>query len=101
VNDKLEACLCDFGLVTFAEQQTFASTSTSASGISGTLRWQAPEIIHAPDGCSMRKTAETDVYAFGMTIYEVGSGYILAVCETDEKLILGPDHRASLQCKLD
>jgi serine/threonine protein kinase len=79
INDKLEACLCDFGLVTFTEQQTFGSTSASAGGISGTLRWQAPEIIHAPEGCSMRKTAETDVYAFGMTIYEVSSDSCLPI----------------------
>lgn len=55
--------LCDFGLAKMVD----ASTSTSCAGL-GTLRWQAPEII---DGAS--KSFGSDVYAFGLTIYEVST----------------------------
>lgn len=61
VSSNLHALLCDFGLAKTVD----ATTSTSLKG-AGTVRWQAPELFNdAP------RSFKTDVYAFGMTIYEV------------------------------
>lgn len=62
VSHDTHILLCDFGLAKIIG----STTSTSRVGL-GTLRWQAPELW---DGSS--KAYESDVYAFGFTIYEVG-----------------------------
>ena len=61
----------DFGLSRVEALQASLSGS-SASG--GSLRWQAPELL-LPDtyGGNGKHTAETDVYAFGMTCFEVSA----------------------------
>jgi serine/threonine protein kinase len=61
VSDDIHALLCDFGLSKFADEQT-----TTAYKGAGTERWMAPELY---DGDP--KTFESDVYAFGITIYQV------------------------------
>lgn len=61
VSSEVKILLCDFGLAKMMD----TNTSTSKAGL-GTLRWQAPELM---DGGS--KTFQSDVYAFGLTIYEV------------------------------
>ncbi|KDQ50042.1 hypothetical protein JAAARDRAFT_142635, partial [Jaapia argillacea MUCL 33604] len=59
------ACLCDFGL-SLVRMHTTSNTSNSInSGGQGTLRWMAPEQM---DGG--RATLKSDIYSFGMTIYE-------------------------------
>lgn len=63
VGDDFHALLCDFGLSRMVD----ARTHTSLAG-TGSLRWQAPELM---DGG--HKTFESDVYAFGLTIYQVRS----------------------------
>lgn len=61
IDDHGHSLLCDFGLT----KMTQSRTSTSMRG-AGTVRWQSPELWNdAP------KSAETDVYAFAMTIVEV------------------------------
>lgn len=61
ISNELKALLCDFGLSKTAD----AATTTSLKG-AGTVRWQAPELFHeAP------RSYKSDVYAYGMTIYEV------------------------------
>ena len=53
------------GLTTISASQ--AISSTSMDNASGSPRWMAPELfVDKP-----RFTYETDVYAFGMTVYEV------------------------------
>ncbi len=64
VSAEVRILLCDFGLAKMVD----TNTSTSRAGL-GTLRWQAPELL---GGAS--KTFQTDVYAFGLTIYEVRMG---------------------------
>lgn len=64
VSAEVRILLCDFGLAKIVN----TNTSTSRAGF-GTLRWQAPELM---EGAS--KGFETDVYAFGLTIYEVRVG---------------------------
>ena len=53
----------------------FLSETVDSSG--GTFRWMAPELLDPPRfGADGRPTRESDCYALGMVIYEVG-GYIL------------------------
>ena len=49
--------------------------TTFTTATTGTLRWMAPELIR-PE-VSMRKSVQTDVYAFGCVALEV-SGFKLA-----------------------
>lgn len=63
-------CVADFGLMTMADLSTFFS-ETDSSG--GTYRRMSPELLDPKsfhtDG---RSTRESDCYALGMVIYEVG-----------------------------
>lgn len=63
VSKDVHALLCDFGLTKFAS----SSTSTALKS-AGSLRWQSPELWEEKQA----KTYESDTYAFGMTIAEVG-----------------------------
>ncbi|KAG8896675.1 hypothetical protein FRB99_008762 [Tulasnella sp. 403] len=64
VSDDVHVLLCDFGL-------SRMSTVATAAGLkgAGTIRWQSPELWQ-----SAPKSEKSDVYAFGITIYEVLSG---------------------------
>ncbi|KAG8954581.1 hypothetical protein FRC04_011014, partial [Tulasnella sp. 424] len=53
--------LCDFGLA----KHVTSRTSTSLRGV-GSIPWQSPELLQ--DAC--RRTFQSDVYAFGITVYE-------------------------------
>ncbi|KIO28626.1 hypothetical protein M407DRAFT_71596, partial [Tulasnella calospora MUT 4182] len=57
--------LCDFGLA----KHVTSRTSTSLRGV-GSIPWQSPELLRD----ASRRTFSSDVYAFGITIYEVLSG---------------------------
>ncbi|KAF9232642.1 kinase-like domain-containing protein [Melanogaster broomeanus] len=63
VDDSGKACITDFGL---SKARTLAASESNASMIAGTLRFLAPEALKGQP-----LTFETDVYAFGMVIYEV------------------------------
>ncbi|KIO28309.1 hypothetical protein M407DRAFT_71942, partial [Tulasnella calospora MUT 4182] len=65
VSSDHHARLCDFGLA----RHVSTRTSTSLRG-AGSVPWQSPELLR--DGS--RRTFQSDVYAFGITIYEVLSG---------------------------
>ena len=68
VGSQGEAVLSDFGLTRLRHE--IARTQT-ASNQGDALRFTAPELI---TGLHFRPTLETDVYAFAMTILELGSG---------------------------
>ncbi|KAG8903468.1 hypothetical protein FRB99_003246 [Tulasnella sp. 403] len=66
VSPDIHALLCDFGL----SRMINVATATGLKG-AGTTRWQAPELWKdSPKGFT------TDIYAFGITIYEVLSGRV-------------------------
>ena len=56
-----QAVLCDFGL-----SKIVTTPSTVTVGGRGTLRWQSPELM-----AGGARSFACDVYAYGMTIYEV------------------------------
>ncbi|QRW12627.1 kinase domain protein [Ceratobasidium sp. AG-Ba] len=62
--------LADFGNAKFPYDPTLRFTATSSS--SSTLRYTAPEILKG-DGVH---TKEADVYAYGMTAFEVLTGEV-------------------------
>ncbi|KAJ1534823.1 hypothetical protein HK096_003364 [Nowakowskiella sp. JEL0078] len=55
--------LTDFG---FAKIKSVSSTINTARGVSGTLRWLAPERLQ-----QSKMSESTDVYSFGMVMYEI------------------------------
>lgn len=67
VTPDVDAVLADFGLAKVAE----TSTASSQKG-TGSSRWQSPEILRG----GAHRTFSSDVYSFGMTIYEILSGTI-------------------------
>ncbi|KAG8895413.1 hypothetical protein FRB99_000602 [Tulasnella sp. 403] len=64
VADDTRVVMCDFGLARLSA----ASTAPGLKG-AGTVRWQSPELWEEAS-----KSYASDVYAFGMTIYEVLTG---------------------------
>ncbi|OCH94020.1 kinase-like protein [Obba rivulosa] len=74
VDDSGKACLTDFGLSIKAQKNESPKRSRSAAG---TLRYMAPEAIRGD------LTFATDVYSFGMLIFEVFSTLIHLIRDTD------------------
>lgn len=69
------ACLADFGLMSIVlDPETTDITASTDGGTHGTYRWMSPELFY-PNDFGLDKfqvTKESDCYAFGMVIYEVG-----------------------------
>ena len=83
INKSHRGCLADFGLSTIAGIANRAAASKeslmSFTDGGGTLRWMSPELLDPErfgnsDG---RQTKQSDCYALGMVVYEVGEGMIL------------------------
>ena len=76
MKDDGKACLADFGLMSIAlDPETTDITSSTGGAAKGTYRWMSPELFY-PKEFNLLKfqlTKESDCYAFGMVIYEVGS----------------------------
>lgn len=60
----VQGVVADFGLAKLVDTRTV----TSHQG-AGTPRWQSPELFYGGP-----RTFKSDVYAFGMTVYEIISG---------------------------
>jgi serine/threonine protein kinase len=69
VTDTHQACLTDFGLSSITDVRGF----TTLLGEGGAIRWQAPELLGEAEA---RKTQASDVYAFGMSCYEVCINFV-------------------------
>ena len=73
-----KAVLCNFGLSCIqADITNHTVVKTGGEGIVGSHNWMAPELLL---GGSLKKPC--DIYAFGMTIYEVIS---FVICIADVK----------------
>ena len=75
VNRSGRACLADFGLANLVDENIlcWSSIQTTEHHSSGTLRWQAPELIDPPADKSARATPASDIYSFACVCYEVSS----------------------------
>ncbi|KAJ7263394.1 kinase-like domain-containing protein [Mycena rebaudengoi] len=65
------ALLCDFGLARIKADITSRTRSLSDTVVSGSRNWMAPELL---SGSLPRMPS--DIYAFGMTVYELYTGEI-------------------------
>lgn len=65
IDDSGKALLCDFGLSRVKADATSRTTTPKSSNV-GSRNWMSPERLK---GGSPRK--HSDIYAFGMTIFEV------------------------------
>ena len=69
ITEDEHACLADFGLTRINEELSTSGPDKP----SGTPLWMSPEILDPviPGGKKVGATTESDIYAFGMLIYEV------------------------------
>ena len=66
------ACVADFGLMIMADLGTILLSETAVSS-GGTLYRMSPELLYPSRfGSNGRPTHESDCYALGMVVYEVG-----------------------------
>ena len=87
IDKERRACIADFGLSTITGVATQAAGASQESVISndtlmsftggGTRRWMSPELLDPerfgiPESEGNRPTRQSDCYALGMVIYEVG-----------------------------
>ena len=66
IDGQGRACLADFSTSNIKVHSRTVHPSLEGHGSTGTIRWMSPEAIL---GVS---TYETDIWSFGMTMYEVG-----------------------------
>jgi len=66
IDDSFKAVLCDFGLSRVKADVTSRTVEQNQGPIIGSRNWMAPERLL---GGSLKKPC--DIYAFGMTLYEV------------------------------
>ena len=89
IDEKCNARLADFGLLTIiTESANLQSSSSNSQG--GTVRWMSPELI-TPQQFGIKKSCPTkssDCYAFGMVIYETISGDLPFHKDTDYTISL-------------
>jgi serine/threonine protein kinase len=72
ISSQHRACLADFGLTTIVADK-IPGYSVTVVESAGTVRWMAPELL-IPEEYGLKvcvPTKESDIYAFGMVIYEV------------------------------
>jgi len=88
VNKERRACIADFGLSTITGVAARATAGISRASLisddtlmsftrGGTRRWMSPELLdperlRIPESEGDRPTRQSDCYALGMVIYEVG-----------------------------
>lgn len=72
------ACLADFGLASAEDSQAVVASSSSNHRITGTSRWQAPELLDTEMDGSGRNSLASDIYSFACVCYEVRLGKVSA-----------------------
>lgn len=68
VSTEIKVLLCDFGVAVMADMNSASSRAGSPN-----VCWAAPEVIESAE--PNRRTFQSDVYSFGMTIYEVSTAF--------------------------
>jgi len=74
VNNDHSAVLANFHVASFLPESGASAGVPVSEGDPFSVRWHAPELLFPEEfGLeSPRRTKETDVYAFGMVMFEVG-----------------------------
>ncbi|KAL5522769.1 hypothetical protein ACEPAG_8787 [Sanghuangporus baumii] len=63
-----EPLICDFGISRILSH-SLSNGGTSSASLKGSARWMAPELFNVE--IDTHHTKETDMWAFGMTVYEI------------------------------
>ncbi|KAL5498961.1 hypothetical protein ACEPAH_1479 [Sanghuangporus vaninii] len=63
-----EPLICDFGISRILSH-SLSNGGTSSASLKGSARWMAPELFNIE--IDAHHTKETDMWAFGMTVYEI------------------------------
>jgi serine/threonine protein kinase len=71
IDSSGKAVLCDFGLSRIKADATSTAANPDGVRVVGSRNWMAPELLL---GGSLKKPC--DIYAFGMTMYEVNLNHI-------------------------
>ena len=77
IDDKGTARIAGFASAMLLQEPDASSGDIDESAEFNVSRWCSPEILH-PDGFGLTKakaTKASDMYAFGMLAYEVGSDF--------------------------
>ena len=75
IDDKLHACLADFGLSAVTYDPNTVNAISTSSSVNGSIRWMAPELLNPEEAGleHVRPSSEADIYAFSMLMWEVSS----------------------------
>ncbi|KDQ09873.1 hypothetical protein BOTBODRAFT_116602, partial [Botryobasidium botryosum FD-172 SS1] len=79
ISESGDACIADFGLSELKDP-TQEPTYSTPWLIAGHPRWQAPELLNAETKEQIRRTTQTDVFAFGRVMLEVLCFHQSATC---------------------
>lgn len=78
MSQSRRACLADFGLATTKDTMSYMFSTTTTSRATGTLRWQAPELLDPDlDEHKCINSPASDIYAYACVCYEV---WVQALC---------------------
>ncbi|KAL5504047.1 hypothetical protein ACEPAH_8120 [Sanghuangporus vaninii] len=72
ISKDYQPLICDFGISRILDSSQSAFVSTTHDGhAKGSMRWMAVELLDPCDDVEPKHSKETDVWAFGMTLYEM------------------------------
>lgn len=70
MSESGEPLICDFGISRMLDSsQSLFNSTTHGGDIKGSTRWMAIELLNAIEGKEPKHSKETDVWAYGMTLY--------------------------------
>lgn len=84
LNDTYCPKISDFGLSTLKLETNISSNSTLKKSAAGTIRWRAPELLNRGSNASKA----SDVYSYGMVLWEIISRKIPYSDTTDEQTVI-------------
>jgi len=93
IDSECRARLADFGLAAVVDETT-SKTTAANDKLKGTIRWMAPELLLPEDFGFIGKfrkqlpSKDTDIYAIGMTIFEVLTGSVPFTNDRNETVTL-------------
>ena len=72
LDDEYRAKISDFGL-SKVKLESSSTNKGSKNLMIGTTRWRAPELFHRVKGTTVSPNQETDIYGYGMILWEIAS----------------------------